>query len=138
MAWPDSLIRLTAVGQHLPTGTASDCPHCQHYDALAAANQGNPRVLNGVDQLRAEHQSRPGECHDPMRGAVLMTQLDPPLPGDCSTCHFLDRWAAEAWVSDESGVYQDGSALVDVRIERRKHRATGECVRPLVMWIEEA
>ncbi|MCC9310461.1 hypothetical protein LN042_25900 [Kitasatospora sp. RB6PN24] len=46
---------------------------------------------------------------------------------DCNTCRCLDTMASRAWVSDETGTYRHESALSDVRVRRRRHRAEGEC-----------
>jgi hypothetical protein len=53
---------------------------------------------------------------------------------DCNTCRCLDIKVDRAWVTDETGSYRDESALVDVRLQRRQHRAEGQCSRPPATW----
>jgi hypothetical protein len=68
---------------------------------------------------------------------VIAGDLRDPAPveiRDCNTCRCLDIMADRAWVSDETGSYRDESALSDVRVRRRKHRAEGECSRPQATW----
>jgi hypothetical protein len=53
---------------------------------------------------------------------------------DCNTCRCLDIMASRTWCEDETGKYRDESALVDVRVMRRRHRAEDECSRPSATW----
>jgi hypothetical protein len=75
-----------------------------------------------------------------MRGSTarsgLVTQSMPATVEvrDCNTCRCLDIMASRAWIQDETGTYRDESALSDVRIQRRDHRADGKCSRPPTAW----
>jgi hypothetical protein len=53
---------------------------------------------------------------------------------DCNICRCLDIVVDRSWCSDETGSYRDESALVDVRLQRKQHRADGECSRPPTTW----
>lgn len=67
-----------------------------------------------------------------------MTLMDPATAPrqarDCNTCRCLDIMASRAWVTDETGSYRDESAVSDVRVRRRRHRAEGKCSRPQSTW----